>query len=43
MFYFKYKERQMSIDATEDRPEFGPARLINHSRKNPNLKPKVCF
>ncbi|OEH78141.1 set domain-containing protein [Cyclospora cayetanensis] len=41
MFYFKYKERQMSIDATEERLEFGPARLINHSRKNPNLKPKA--
>ncbi|CDJ31562.1 SET domain-containing protein, putative [Eimeria mitis] len=31
----------MSIDATEERIEFGPARLINHSRKNPNLKPKA--
>lgn len=41
MFYFKHKDRQMSIDATEERREFGPARLINHSRKNPNLRPKV--
>ncbi|KAL8275723.1 hypothetical protein Esti_000286 [Eimeria stiedai] len=41
MFYFRYKDRQMSIDATDERLEFGPARLINHSRRNPNLKPKA--
>lgn len=38
MMFFKYKERQYCIDATEDDGSLG--RLINHSRKG-NCKPKL--
>lgn len=27
-----------SIDGTAERPDYGPGRLISHSRVNPNLK-----
>ena len=36
MFYFKYNGSNMCIDATVDDHRLG--RLINHSRKKPNLK-----
>lgn len=41
MFYFKVKTKRYCIDATEEDIMFGPARLINHSRKNPNVVPKA--
>lgn len=41
MFYFKNGSRLMAIDATDEKQDFGPARLINHSRKNPNMTPRV--
>lgn len=43
MYYFKYNDRNYCIDATEERIEFGPGRLINHSRKNPNIVTKVLM
>lgn len=39
-FFFKNKEQQLCIDATSENYTFG--RLINHSRKEANLKPYSC-
>ncbi|EPR58290.1 histone lysine methyltransferase SET8 [Toxoplasma gondii TgCatPRC2] len=41
MFYFKNGSRMMAIDATDEKQDFGPARLINHSRRNPNMTPRA--
>ncbi|GFE53674.1 histone lysine methyltransferase SET8 [Babesia ovis] len=41
VFYFKIHAKRYGIDATEEDIKFGPARLINHSRKNPNVIPKA--
>ncbi|ORM39724.1 N-lysine methyltransferase SETD8-A [Babesia sp. Xinjiang] len=41
VFYFKVHTKRYGIDATEEDIKFGPARLINHSRKNPNVVPKA--
>ena len=30
-----------SIDPTVDRVEYGVSRFLNHSKKNPNLKPSL--
>ncbi|PFH32359.1 hypothetical protein BESB_016770 [Besnoitia besnoiti] len=43
MFYFKNGSRMMAIDATDEKQDFGPARLINHSRKNPNMTPRAIM
>eukprot|EP00922_Rhytidocystis_sp_ex-Travisia-forbesii_P065401 GHVS01097180.1.p1 GENE.GHVS01097180.1~~GHVS01097180.1.p1 ORF type:complete len:1283 (-),score=205.75 GHVS01097180.1:616-4464(-) len=40
MFYFKYDSRNFAIDSTNEFKPYGVARLINHSRLNPNLIPK---
>eukprot|EP00922_Rhytidocystis_sp_ex-Travisia-forbesii_P001034 GHVS01001464.1.p1 GENE.GHVS01001464.1~~GHVS01001464.1.p1 ORF type:complete len:1211 (+),score=241.26 GHVS01001464.1:445-4077(+) len=40
MFYFKYDSRNFAIDAMNEFKPYGVARLINHSRLNPNLIPK---
>lgn len=40
LFFFKYKEKSWCIDATKENCTFG--RLINHSRKHPNLKAVAC-
>eukprot|EP00922_Rhytidocystis_sp_ex-Travisia-forbesii_P065404 GHVS01097184.1.p1 GENE.GHVS01097184.1~~GHVS01097184.1.p1 ORF type:complete len:1229 (-),score=171.00 GHVS01097184.1:640-4326(-) len=40
MFYFKYDSRNFAIDSTNEFKPYGVARLINHSRVNPNLIPK---
>ena len=39
MYYFAWSNKQWCIDATADTGRFG--RLINHSRKKPNLKTKL--
>lgn len=39
MYFFKYQERRMCVDATAETPFKG--RLLNHSVLRPNLKPKV--
>ncbi|KAH7647911.1 hypothetical protein FG379_000973 [Cryptosporidium bovis] len=41
MYYFKCNDHNYCIDATEEGPYFGPGRLINHSKKNPNLTTKI--
>ncbi|GIX66228.1 SET domain containing protein [Babesia caballi] len=41
VFYFRVQAKRYCIDATEEDIKFGPARLINHSRKNPNVLPKA--
>ena len=41
MFYFHEGEQQYCIDATEESGRYG--RLINHSKKNPNISPKVVM
>ncbi|KAK2197255.1 bifunctional SET domain superfamily/SET domain [Babesia duncani] len=41
IFHFKHDGRNFCIDATEEDINFGPARLINHSRRNPNLVAKT--
>ncbi|KAK9173260.1 SET domain protein [Cryptosporidium meleagridis] len=43
MYYFKANDKNYCIDATEERLEFGPGRLINHSRKSPNIITKVLM
>lgn len=43
MYYFKYNDKNYCIDATEENLEFGPGRLINHSKKNPNIITKVLI
>ncbi|KAF7456206.1 histone lysine methyltransferase SET8 [Cryptosporidium felis] len=43
MYYFKYNDRNYCIDATDENSDFGPGRLINHSRKNPNISTKVLM
>jgi histone-lysine N-methyltransferase SETD8 len=39
MYFFKYQERRMCVDATAETPFKG--RLLNHSVLRPNLRPKV--
>lgn len=39
MYFFKYQERRMCVDATAETPFKG--RLLNHSILRPNLRPKV--
>lgn len=39
MFFFKYKDKSYCIDATEETDRLG--RLINHSKKNSLLYPKI--
>ncbi|CAD5230045.1 unnamed protein product [Bursaphelenchus okinawaensis] len=39
MYFFKYQERRMCVDATAETPYKG--RLLNHSVMRPNLRPKV--
>ena len=39
MFFFKYLNKQLCVDSTEETKRYG--RLINHSKKNPNCKIKV--
>ena len=39
MYYFKYKDKQYCIDATQETGRLG--RLVNHSCKAPNCVPKV--
>ncbi|KAK1442128.1 SET domain containing protein [Babesia gibsoni] len=41
VFYFKLNNKRYCIDSTEEDIVYGPARLINHSRKNPNIIPKA--
>ncbi|OII76282.1 SET domain-containing protein [Cryptosporidium andersoni] len=41
MYYFKYNDKNYCIDATDETKDYGPGRLINHSRKRPNLVSKV--
>ncbi|CDR95880.1 SET domain containing protein, putative [Babesia bigemina] len=41
VFYFRIHTKRYCIDATEEDITFGPARLINHSRRNPNVVPKA--
>ncbi|EDO06829.1 SET domain family protein [Babesia bovis T2Bo] len=41
VFHFQVNGKKYGIDATEENIKFGPARLINHSRKNPNVVPKA--
>lgn len=41
VFHFMHAGRQHVIDATAERVEYGVGRLLNHSRKNPSLQPKV--
>ncbi|GBE59760.1 histone lysine methyltransferase SET8 [Babesia ovata] len=41
VFYFRIQTKRYGIDATEEDITFGPARLINHSRRNPNVVPKA--
>ncbi|KAH8741744.1 hypothetical protein FG386_001318 [Cryptosporidium ryanae] len=43
MYYFKYNDRNYCIDATEESIYFGPGRLINHSKKNPNLITRIMM
>ncbi|KAH8585195.1 SET domain within carboxy region [Cryptosporidium sp. chipmunk genotype I] len=43
MYYFKANDKNYCIDATEESLEFGPGRLINHSKKNPNIITKVLM
>jgi SET domain len=40
MFYFEHNGQTHCVDGTAERKEYGIGRLINHSRKNPNLTPK---
>lgn len=42
MFYFKHGEKQYCVDATTESSDKHNhfSRLINHSRRNPNLHPK---
>ena len=37
---FKYRDQRWAIDATKDDKSFG--RLINHSRRFPNIRPRVA-
>ena len=39
MYFFRYFDKTYCIDASVETCRFG--RLINHSRLNPNLKPKI--
>lgn len=39
MFYFRHRNEQYCIDATKESGKYG--RLINHSKKHPNLSPRV--
>ena len=39
LLFFKYNDKKYCIDATEDDGSLG--RLINHSKKNANVEPKV--
>ena len=39
MYFFRYFDKSYCIDASIETCRFG--RLINHSRRNPNLKPKI--
>lgn len=39
MYYFSWSNKQWCIDATADTGRLG--RLINHSRKRPNLRTKL--
>ena len=41
MYYFKAKEKNYCIDATVETGRYG--RLVNHSRKTPNLMAKVIM
>lgn len=41
LFFFTKFSRNWCIDATEDKPEFGVGRLINHSMLKPNLNKVV--
>lgn len=44
MFYFKTKTgKNMCIDATAPKFEFGYARYVNHSKKNKNLCGKLMY
>ena len=40
MFFFSDRSIKHCIDATAERPEYGFGRLISHSRKHPNCKPR---
>ncbi len=40
MFFFEHAGQGHCVDATAERREYGVGRLINHSRKNPNLNPR---
>ena len=39
VFFFRWNDKKFCIDATEPSENLG--RMINHSRKKPNVKPKV--
>lgn len=41
MFYFKHEEKRYCIDGTPE--STGPGRLINHSRRDANLQPKLTI
>ncbi|EAN33525.1 N-lysine methyltransferase SETD8-A [Theileria parva strain Muguga] len=43
IFFFKHNGTRYGIDATEEDISFGPARLVNHSRKNANIVPKTLL
>ena len=38
MYFFQHNGVDLCVDATFDRGNDGPGRLINHSRERPNLK-----
>ena len=40
MFWFKHGKEWFCLDASKDDGSFG--RLINHSKRKPNLRPRVC-
>lgn len=40
MFEFRHGNAMHCVDATAERAEYGPARLLSHSRHSPNLVPR---
>ncbi|UKJ87791.2 [Histone H3]-lysine(4) N-trimethyltransferase [Theileria orientalis] len=43
IFFFKHDGARYGIDATEEDISFGPARLVNHSRKKANVVAKTML
>ncbi|UKK00202.2 [Histone H3]-lysine(4) N-trimethyltransferase [Theileria orientalis] len=43
IFFFKHNGVRYGIDATEEDISFGPARLVNHSRKKANIVAKTML